>query len=1443
MTVSLCAARILAPLAVVVSVFSFTLNSVCGSNTWDGGGTTNNWNDPLNWDNDLVPTFPVSIDFTGSLRPSPNNNIANVTLQGITFDGSAAVSFTVGGNAVTLSGGAVNLPNANGIENSSPVLQTVNLGLTLGTGAHYFTTDLGAGGLTLSGTIAPQTAAVAAFNTYGGPILSPLQNNASTGIVGGWATVSNSNSTGTVGSWAMNDGTGNIVGYTVPTANQFNAGDTVNVSDPTANIQFNGGGNLTVAAGTQLNTLLYADTGTTVRTITLSGAVTLANGGGIYKNVQTAAVQQLITGGSITAGTNGPATLYLRTLNNSEPSPAAGPPEALSITSPITDNGSSGGVVTVVKGGFGVLRLNGTNTFTGGLYVDEGQVRPALAGSMGASTSPVYVANGAQVLQGGAVNEPNPLFIAGTGPNEGTFSGGALRFNSAGGTFSGSITLTGDADITARGGQAASTATGGTLSGQISGNFSLSLNQFSGQGTSGLTASMPSITLTNPANNWGGNTVIGRGRVRIGANEVIPNTSNLIMFGEAASQSILSLDSHTETVNGLSSAIGDNTSLEVITNTVAGLGILNVGSNNGSGSYAGTLTDSTGTLQLGKLGTGTQTLSGTNTYSGGTMIYNGTLAFGADTALPPTGAVSLGGDPSNLSSSGTLDLAGFNPTVAGLSTTGTGTANIIGNSSNAATSTLTFAGGTTPTVFGGKIQDTLPGGNQKVALAITSGTLTLGGSNTFTGGAIVNGGTLSVTGSLVAANTVTVNSGAMLMGNGNGSTTGLAGTVSVNGGTVYPGTTPGDIAKLATSSLSIHNGGLMIDLGPSFTSDQVKDLGALTIGDPGGAAPTLSVVGTPTNGSYEIIDYSGSLAKNVDFNVTGPLGFGYTLNYATPGKVFLNVAAITTTLTWNGAADQTSWDTAHANFNNGTSNVAYSDPNPVVFSDTAPANATTININNTVNPLSVTVNSSTRNYTFQGSGGIGGGGSLIKSGSSTLTILNNNTYTGTTTINAGTIQVGNGSASGSLGSGAITNNGSLVYNRSDSVTISNAISGNGTFRQVGSGTVILAGSNSYTDATVISSGTLQVGDGTTNGNLGTGNVANSGTLVFDRSDAVVVPNNITLTGAASTLVQNSTAGTGSTTINGNISGIGNVQVNSGTLTLGGTNTYGNTTISSGATLQIGAGGTSGTLGTGTLTNQGTLVFNRSDALTVNGAIGDIGNVQQAGSGTTTFNAANTYSGMTIVTGGTLAVGAGGTLGNGTNDLFFGNGTAGTGGLDLTNKSVTVNNLTANSNSPNTSTITIGAGKTLTVDRQRAGRRIHRCAHDGRQPDFQSRRHRRRRVGAGDWHGRHSDYRQSQKQQHRQRRHDQRQARSFGFKHVHRQLSGRHDRRGGGSQWSGRQRALWTVDSRQYQHTDRLDFQCRHQQRRRQHQQIVGLAGHDQHHQRRCPQRRRRQNAN
>ena len=595
-----------------------------------------------------------------------------------------------------------------------------------------------------------------------------------------------------------------------------------------------------------LNTFLYSKyRPQRCETVTLNGLLTFANGGGIYRNVQNS--QRPIDQRRHHHGWDKRSChalhqdrKYRSPVNATAASGGVTPPEGLQINSVIADNTPTTGPVAVVKSGYGVLRLNATNTFTGGLYVNEGQLRAVTASSLGNGN--VYIADGGLLFQGAALNIPNNIFMAGFGPIESGFQDGALRFNSAGAgaIFSGTITLTGDSGVTARGGQATSANTGGTISGQITGNFGFSINRNSGQGTSGLTASMPSVTLSNTSNNYGGNTTVGRGRLRLGASEVIPDGSNLIVFGESGSQSIVSLDAHTETVNALMSGAGDNPSFEYVTNTVAGAGVLRVGSANGSGTYAGAIVDNSagtavpggvavpGTVQLVKLGTGTQILSGTNIYSGGTLIQNGTIGLGADTALPPTGSVTLG--DGTLNTSGTLDLAGFSPTVAGLSTAGTGTANIIGNSSSIP-STLTFATGTT--TFGGKIQDTLPGGFSTTALTVSSGSLTLGGNSTFTGGATINGGLLAVTGSLLAAN-ITHVIGGTLGGNGNGSTTGLAGTVSVEGGTVRPGTTAGDIGTLAVSSLTIHSGGVTIDLGPSLTSDLIKSLGALTIGDPFG---------------------------------------------------------------------------------------------------------------------------------------------------------------------------------------------------------------------------------------------------------------------------------------------------------------------------------------------------------------------------------------------------------------------------------------------------------------------------------------------------------------------------------------------------------------------------------------------------------------------------------
>ena len=90
-----------------------------------------------------------------------------------------------------------------------------------------------------------------------------------------------------------------------------------------------------------------------------------------------------------------------------------------------------------------------------------------------------------------------------------------------------------------------------------------------------------------------------------------------------------------------------------------------------------------------------------------------------------------------------------------------------------------------------------------------------------------------------------------------------------------------------------------------------------------------------------------------------------------------------------------------------------------------------------------------------------------------------NTYTGSTTVSGGTLQVGNGGSGEFLGSPTVSlsNGTALVFNESDSQTYGGVISGNGSLTQTGSGLLTLSGSNTYTGSTTISAGTLQVGNG------------------------------------------------------------------------------------------------------------------------------------------------------------------------------------------------------------------------------------------------------------------------------------------------------------------------------------------------------------------------------
>ena len=99
-----------------------------------------------------------------------------------------------------------------------------------------------------------------------------------------------------------------------------------------------------------------------------------------------------------------------------------------------------------------------------------------------------------------------------------------------------------------------------------------------------------------------------------------------------------------------------------------------------------------------------------------------------------------------------------------------------------------------------------------------------------------------------------------------------------------------------------------------------------------------------------------------------------------------------------------------------------------------------------------------------------------------LILAGSNSYPGATTITAGTLQIGNGGNSGTLGSGAVSNSGALVFDRSDSgLILPNAISGTGSLVLIGSGIVTLTGANTYAGPTTVAAGTLRLGTG---GSLG-----------------------------------------------------------------------------------------------------------------------------------------------------------------------------------------------------------------------------------------------------------------------------------------------------------------------------------------------------------------------
>ena len=89
--------------AVLALAYSLTMPASSSAGIWDGGGADNNWSTASNWVGNAAPTFPSALTFAGVARLSPTNNLAGITVNGITFD-TAAGAFTLGGNSISLGG-------------------------------------------------------------------------------------------------------------------------------------------------------------------------------------------------------------------------------------------------------------------------------------------------------------------------------------------------------------------------------------------------------------------------------------------------------------------------------------------------------------------------------------------------------------------------------------------------------------------------------------------------------------------------------------------------------------------------------------------------------------------------------------------------------------------------------------------------------------------------------------------------------------------------------------------------------------------------------------------------------------------------------------------------------------------------------------------------------------------------------------------------------------------------------------------------------------------------------------------------------------------------------------------------------------------------------------------------------------------------------------------
>lgn len=784
--------------------------------------------------------------------------------------------------------------------------------------------------------------------------------------------------------------------------------------------------------------------------------------------------------------------------------------------------------------------------------------------------------------------------------------------------------------------------------------------------------------------------------------------------------------------------------------------------NDATGAGSGEIVVNGGNLNLN---TNTDLRMGMNANSTGTNVV--TLTSGAitgysgnQTGLGAGSVVDLGYRGTSAANN-TFNLDGGTLTIGQIITdtnTATATFNFNGGILKAAGATANFVdlgGGTQTAVVksgGAKIDSN--GFNVTIPQALIdggggltkqgAGTLTLSGANTYTGATLVNGGTLTISSSIGSSSSVTINgSGAKLIQ----ASAGTLPAVTLTEGTLETNATVFSL-NVANSATNIINPGagtafsMEVKNGLTFQGAAVintKANGAvmenfiestldntLALQTPADGAANGQIVVNATNVStwsggtnYPIIQYSsfaGSISDFVLGTISG-LSPRQTPSLVDTGSaIALHIDG--DSIRWTGDANS-DWTTAAVGspFNwilpSSSTSTEYLSGDVVLFDDMATNYS--VNIAENVTPGSVVFNNTTE-YTVTSTGAFGiNGGSIVKNNTGTVVLATNNTYTGTTTINGGTLQIGNGGAAGSISSSSsIANNAELVINTTSAGTYANPITGTGNITKSGTGALTLSGANTFTGNLTLNGGQLNLNNAAALG-AGAGIITlNSATLdntsggvlnlapdkpVTLNSDLTFLgSNNLFLSNGAVTLSANRSfdiqAGTfGCGAVGDAAAGYSLIKTGNGTLVLNGGDIDGNLDIQNGIVgLNQDFHGAAFT-GTGILQNAGnvatkwTFWYGPSD-VTTNALIrnNDGTNTTQLGivkrgSGTLTLtNASNNATANLSVDSGKLVLN-GGTYGaqndNGTTytalTALVGNTAAANGVLEINGATVNYNN--------------------------------------------------------------------------------------------------------------------------------------------------------------------------